>query len=234
MREFVPEVQDGLRKALPKMVERIVPSVVFEAGMSMPRVEQVALFEFQDVAQTTGVVLADSFLSFHTTVYRTYEEFEDQFSSIVSQIHSIVDLGLLERCGLRYVDAITLREGELLNQYVRAGMLGLDPVGIGNITAPVSESVFRATTEIGTLVVRFAQLPEIVTGASFFPADLQPMSLKFSHREDEKLVGALDFDHFSVTSSAFEPNDAMQMLGSLHDAIDRAFRASVSPAAFKL
>ena len=234
MRDSVPEVQDGLRKRFPRTIERLLPSIAFDTDGGMPRVEQVALFEFQDAEQKSGITLAESFLAFHTTAYHTYEDFEADFLALTEQIHAVVDLGLLERCGLRYVDAISLRDGESLSQYVRPEMLGLDPKNIGNVVNSTSESVFRGTSDVGTLVVRFAQLANVVDDAKFFPADLQPVSLKYVHREGERLAGALDFDHFSTTSIPFEPKEAMQKLGTLHDAIDRAFRSSVLPAAFDL
>jgi uncharacterized protein (TIGR04255 family) len=232
MRDSVPEVQDRLRKRFPRTIERVLPSIAFDADGGMPRVEQVALFEFQDADQKSGVILAESFLNFHTTAYQTYEEFEVDFLALTTQIHAVVDLGLLERCGLRYVDAISLRNGESLSQYVRPEMLGLDPKSIGSVVTSTSESVFRGITDVGTLVVRFAQLANIVDDAKFFPADLQPVSLKYVHHKGERLAGALDFDHFSTMSIPFEPKEAMQQLGTLHDAIDRAFRCSVLPGAF--
>jgi uncharacterized protein (TIGR04255 family) len=228
--DYLPEVQDRLRKeGFPGFRRSQMAQVTFQSGT--PSFASVEQYEFQNADTTEGIILGPESITYHTTRYGMYEEFEPRFRRAIEHVHDVVGLSLLERCGLRYVDLIQTRAGETLADYLRPETLGLDlaKVGVQNAT---SNYLFQGTTEIGRLNIRISKT---IGEAQPLPLDLSPMMLAMDKKiGNGELAAILDFDHFSERRTDFTVETAIEQLGELHDAITRAFAQAVTAKAFQL
>lgn len=231
MAQHVPAVQEGLRKAgFPLLQRSIVKSFTVGPG-GMPTLEDRELWHFKNIEQTRAITLTRDSVSFQTTDYKTYDAIAPLFDHALEQIHKVVEINVLQRCGLRYLDVVNPAAGEDFLAYLRPEILGLYAQATFGVEPEVQSSFFRAKTECGTLVVKFTttEAPNIL------PADLMPAILDLRMQIPARTkIGTLDFDHFTAQQSPFSLERASALLGDLHDAITRALAACVTPDAFKL
>lgn len=222
---YVPTIQDQLRKVgFPQFKPIQTQEIAFDAH-GFPSVVGAHRYEFQDKSGQSGIVLAANSISFHATKYSTYEEFEAQFAQMLEIIDASLSVNLTERFGLRYIDYVEPHEGEDLSLYLTEPILGLRPEIIG-VTNPFSIYQLQGHTTIGQLVLRFRQ---VLAGSPIMPLDLQPTTLTLRIEQNAaRRAAVLDFDHFRDEKRDFVIADAIATIGDLHDAIDCAFRASVT------
>lgn len=225
MEEYVPEVQDRLRKeGYPRFIEGQVQEVRFDSATG-PRVAAHPRWDFQTKDARTGIILTRSSLVVQTNQYDTYEDFETHLERVIGIVGDAVQLDLVERLGLRYVDLIRPGDGESFTDYLKQGLHGLSAEELG-----VNQSLVRSETigdtDVGRLVVRCVQVRQ----AAPLPPDLWPATLNFDHvtmRSDE-LVTVLDLDHYAEGSRDFDTSGILTAMGNLHDTLDGAFRAAVT------
>ncbi len=227
--KYVPEIQEQLRhKGFPRFVKGQIQEIRIEIG-STPKVNVSDRYEFQNKEGTSGIVLASDFISLHTNKYEVYEKFEETFRVALAIIHQVVSLSLVERIGLRYVDLIRLGADEKFSDYLQPGLLGLENAKLG-VTKSLSRFEFVGVTEVGKLVVRYSQSDN----GTFLPADLMPSPLKHDVEVPPgEVVSFLDLDHFSEQSHDFEVSSVLELLGRLHDYLDRTFRSAVTETALQ-
>jgi uncharacterized protein (TIGR04255 family) len=150
----------------------------------------------------------------------------------LSIITEFVDVDLVERIGLRYVDLVRPQEGEDPALYLDPGLLGFPFQRVSGI--PTSRPTFRiesqATTTQGFLAVRCSWPDKQL----YLPPDMIPtvLAFEFQLQPNERPV-ILDFDHYSVEVRDFVPGRIVDAVADLHDAIDVAFRKAVTDYAFK-
>ena len=227
--KFVPEIQEKLRhKGFPRFLRSQLPELNFVLPNPTPKVSFTERFEFQNKEADLGIVLTSNFFAVHTNNYKNYEEFEKNISSAIDAIDGSLNLSIVERMGLRYVDLVRPKQDEKWDTYLQPGLLGVDPEKIGIVRDWIRRLEFQGDTELGKLVIRCAQTDQAL------PPDLQPPSLKYSLTlEPGEIAACLDFDHFSERSADFDPQTVLTMIGDLHDHLDRAFRNSVTTTALK-
>lgn len=228
--KYIPEIQEQLRhKGFPRFVKGQVQEIRFEIGETTPKVNVSERYEFQNKEGTSGIVLASDFVSLHTNKYEVYEKFEETFRVALAIIHQVVSFSLVERIGLRYVDLIRLGADEKFSDYLQPGLLGLENGKLG-VTKSLSRFEFVGTTEVGKLVIRYSQSDN----GAFLPADLMPSPLRHEAEVPPgEVVSFLDLDHFLEQSQDFEVSSVLELLGRLHDNLDRAFRSAVTETALQ-
>ncbi len=178
----------------------------------------------------TGVMLTPQFVVLHTSHYKTFEWFSSILSPVLEAVASEIDVRLVERVGIRYVDLVRMEPGESFGQYLKPGLVGfpfgeLQTAGVTKAFA-LSHSVAQLADSL--LTVRSTQLN---TG-QFLPPDLTPSPLHYEVqlRPDEP-VALLDFDHYAAGDMEFEPKTLVDRLDSLHKVASEAFRLAVQPYA---
>jgi uncharacterized protein (TIGR04255 family) len=226
--KFVPDIQEKLRhRGFPRFLRSQVPEFAFVLGESAPKVTFMERFEFQNREETLGIVLTSNNFAVHTNDYRTYEDFEKSIETAIEIINGAMNLSIVERIGLRYVDLVRLKKNETWMHYLQPGLLGLDPAKVG-VKSWTSKFESLGATVIGKLLIRCGQTEQAL------PADLQSPTLKYSITlKPREVATLLDCDHFSEETTDFEPKAVLAKIGDLHDHIDRAFRNSVTPHALK-
>lgn len=224
---FVPEIQEQLRhKGFPRFIRGQMQEILLTPN-SPPKLSVTDRYEFQDKDERLGIVLTTNYLAVQTNNYGCFKDFQEIFTTALLVVNRVLRVGLLERIGLRYVDLIRPGQNESLSQYLNPGLVGIDPKSVG-VKSWTSRFEQTGTTELGTLVTRCTQLPQIL------PPDLFPSTLKYSIELKPNEMGTLlDFDHFVERSEDFDTKRVVSITGELHNALDLAFRNSVTPYALE-
>jgi len=227
--KYIPEIQEQLRhKGFPRFVKGQIQEFRFEIDAA-PKAHAIDRYEFQNKEGTSGITLATDFISLHTSKYEVNEKFEETFGIVLTIIHEVVSLSLVERIGLRYINLIRLNTGEKFSDYLQPGLLGLEDEKLG-VQKSLSRFELVGVTDVGKLVVRYSQSDN----GTFLPPDLVPSPLKHDIQipTGEK-VAFLDLDHFSEESHDFEAGSVIETLRHLHGNLDRTFRSAVTEAALQ-
>jgi uncharacterized protein (TIGR04255 family) len=227
--EHVPAIQDALRHSgFPVFKQAVIKGIKLDAG-GMIKLDEREIWHFENVETTAGIVLARDFVTLQTTTYDRFATTLPPFIGAVKKIHQAVEINVLQRCGLRYVDVVHPKLGESFATYLRPEIIGISS-SIDGVSPRIQSSSFTGASECGTLTVRFG------TGyaPNVMPADLLPITLKLSHPFNEgDPIGTLDLDHYVERQETFSPERAEGILGELHDACSRAFLTCVTPAALQ-
>ena len=225
--KFVPDIQEQLRhKGFPRFVKNQIQEILVQQNAA-PKVNVTDRFEFQNKEQSVGIVLTSNSVAVHTSRYTSFEDFEGIFATVLIVVNRVLQLSLLERVGLRYIDVVRVNQnaGEKLTDYLKPGLLGLDPEKI-RAKDWIGRLEQSGRTECGKLVVKCLQHNQIL------PPDLSPSSLSYGMTlQQGEIVTLLDFDHFADKSDEFETKYVVAAIGELHDALDLAFREAVTDEA---
>lgn len=244
MANFLPQIQEGMRKAgypdfernLTVALNLIAPTLNADAKApkdSMPSAQQVERYNFFNADRTKNLIVEPGAFSFQTTDYDTFETFSKEFFNGIAIVHDVVTLAYAERVGIRYLDAVVPTEGEKgLPKYLIPQVLGLanklsDEI---NVTLSLTETHFLAKT--GRVLARTI----IQNGQLGFPLDLQPagmtLSSKFSSVKGVHAI--LDTDAAFEKRQSFDMSKLQACLKGLHDDIRIAFDATVMPYALSV
>ncbi len=225
LRDRLPAVQDKLRHSgFPVFNRAIVKVVNVKIGSQMPEIEDREVWHFNNIDADHGIVLSRDFVTLHSTRYQQFELMLELFQTALEKIHSVAQIDVFQRCGLRYVNAISPAPGQDYGTYLRPGVIGIS--SIMTDVEPIAQNImFAGKTNCGTLVVRF------VTGASpnIMPPDLVPLTLNLPAVIPAGTpVGTLDLDHFTERQEVFSVEQTLQQLVALHDGCWDAFNSCVT------
>lgn len=146
----------------------------------------------------TSVVVTEGFVVLQTTAYDDFESFIAQLKAVISTVNDTVGGLLVERIGLRYVDAIVPKPGETWRQYVQPTLHGFDsPLFKESKTLQLHQTV--AETDVGHVIVRLYQNLE----AAVLPPDLGTGALKAvtTQAKPGEVVTLVDVDSFTKFDS---------------------------------
>jgi uncharacterized protein (TIGR04255 family) len=229
MAEYIPQIQERLRKeGYPLFREGEIREVRF--GPEHPELTRAPRWHFDTAARDAGFVVQTASVVFHTTAYDTHGSFFAELERGLSLIHDAVGIGVVERLGLRYVDAFQPDPGYSLAEYFQPAISGIRLDEIGAAAPRLSINLVAETAIGGRLVVRLSQN----TGGWFLPPDLQPPELtvrKVFASEGE--IAVLDYDHYIERVESFSVADIVGRFEDLHGAVSMAFEQTVSPFALK-
>lgn len=229
MADYVPQIQERLRReGYPLFREGEIREIRW--GVDKPDLTRIQRWHFDRIERNAGFLLQPASIVFHTTAYDTHEIFFADLKRGLSIIQEVSGVQVVERLGLRYVDAFQAEEGYRLGEYFQPGISGLSVAEIG-ATNPQLFINLVADTEIGgKLVLRLRQN----TGGWFLPPDLQPLELAMTKAfAPDKEIAVLDYDHFIEEVRTFAVEDILNRFGSLQKIVSGAFKATVSPFALE-
>ncbi len=231
MARYVDQVQDRLRREGyplfdPQQLTQLVIPGPGQAQPPEPRIQQTVSWLMTRSDRTAGFILGPSTITYHTTHYQTHNEFIPELLRGLAAVHEAVSLDHVSRLGLRYLDAVLPRAGEVAGQYLVDGLHGID----FNATCrhAMAESVFSTDTRPlvpkGTLVVRVYRM----TAPLGFPPDMLPAGLAIAPKfdiKDAREHAIIDTDHYVEGRMAVEMNKLNEQLLSLHATIKSVFGA---------
>jgi uncharacterized protein (TIGR04255 family) len=230
--EAVPLFQNRLRRdGFPRFRKSELQQVTLGPGTA--KAETNPRWDFLDRDKTSVVTLTNDFVILQTNAYSRFEDFAERLTAVLALLSEFVEIDLVERIGLRYVDLVRPADGEDPALYLDAGLLGFPFGKLTNLAT--SKHVFRteslATTEEGTLAVRCLRPDK----PQYLPPDLMPSVLSFAlNLGPSELPVILDFDHFSTRARDFRTDEVVDAVGDLHDAVDIAFRQAATEHAFRV
>lgn len=224
MEDYVPQIQEHMRKAgYPLYRQGEIREVHF--GPEKSDLTHTKRWYFDAIERNAGFLLQVGSIVYHTTAYDTSEAFFAALKIGLSIIHEVVDINVVERLGLRYVDAFQADEDHELGEYFQPGISGISLAEIG-AAQPRSLINLVVDTQVGgKLVIRLSQNTE----GGPLPPDLQPPDLAFTKQfAPDKKIAMLDYDHFIENVGRFSVEEVIETFGNLHTATSGAFRKTVS------
>jgi uncharacterized protein (TIGR04255 family) len=225
MKQFVPEIQERLRKSgYPRYAEAQTQEIVLTGGPE-PMLNTSTKWVFGDRDLKTAVVVAREFVTLETTSYETFDLFVERMAEALRVVGEIAQVDLAERLGLRYLDYVKPLGTDSMADYLSAGLLGINGEGLRGVR---SQYLARGQSDLGQMMVRVTH----GGGAFRLPPDLQPLDLAQPTIADSGDWALLDFDHFSDMPRPYNVDAIVDALWGLHDLVDATFRNSATEHAF--
>ncbi len=190
-----------------------------------PKIDTLTFWLITKSDRSSGFILDQSSLTFHTTHYVTKNKFIPVLLDGLKEVHKIVNLEHISRLGLRYLDAVIPTGKDSIEDYLSDGLHGIK---FGDsVRYSLHESVFETNSDPkSTLIARVHR----ANGILGYPPDITPSGLvpmtRFN-REDKVTHAVIDTDHFSEYQYTIKIDfkKLKTQLESLHEGITKAFEA---------
>jgi uncharacterized protein (TIGR04255 family) len=217
--EFIPRIQEALRKQYPTPVKRSGQTVqVQPSGISVSAEDRWA---FISSNKKSAIEINQERITYVTTEYPRFPEFSEICKQAIKTLVDIVEPSLVLRIGLRYSDLITVDHGEDITNLVDKHFgLPSSIESLGGILQYSTDTFIH--TDMGGLAIRtlygendLACLPDIKG---------LPIPIKADTKPSERMI--IDFDHYweaKEESVNFETSEVLKKLSSLHKTTRDAF-----------
>jgi uncharacterized protein (TIGR04255 family) len=231
--EFLPTIQERFRTSgFPDYAVNkvIVIQIANQNGQPVPTPGFQEHYAFRNIEKTLSFILETDKLSFQSTRYGTFERFSETFLQGLSIVHDVVRLDFTERIGMRYLDRVSPVGSDTLDQYLVPEVRGLsDCVG----GTPL-RSFYEVLSQNGDIKLLSRVITQ--TGPLAFPPDLMPGDMAIDPRfaAYDGLHAILDNDGFFDGRESYSSETVGRYLTAIHDAVTKAFRATVTPHALKV
>lgn len=217
--EYLPEIQEELRKKYPIVEKRNDEKLQIEVGHLT--VEKVSRWKFLSTNRKSAIEITNERLIYTTEEYSGFNDFTANCEQAIGIIESVVEPSLILRIGLRYDNLILIQNGDTANDLVGQNFTFMrDMEKIGNVENQTTETFFK--TSIGEMTIRslygknnLSCLPDIQRLSPSPRYDLPP---------SERII--LDFDHFWKSKEKpleFKSNIILKKLKELHETSRWAF-----------
>jgi uncharacterized protein (TIGR04255 family) len=230
MRQYVPKIQEQLRKEFPDFKEDAINAfqLQFESGKPKPAFNQTSRWHFNKPDGMSGFLLQPTSLSFHTTAYNTFEPFLADMMRGIEIVHKAAALGLVESVAIRTLDVVVPEAETKVQQYLNPQACGLSEDLDGELRQSSVECV-RDFPPHGALISRVA----IVNGSLGMPMDLYPLTLELKPKLKTLNTwhAILDNDRQEKRRFDFDPGSIRTGLTEVKKGATEAFLKSVSPFA---
>jgi uncharacterized protein (TIGR04255 family) len=174
-----------------------VQSVARDEGGGEPQVRAQQRVRFENREATFGYLLAADQLITHQSSYTNFEDLCDNVRRGFQAVIQHANIPFITRIGLRYIDLITARPGETVDEYVQPQFRAFAP----DLPAVADGAAERrgSVQLIEWKYPRSRVLFKVYRGTHTdpLPVDLKPVSLRFSRcpsKDRESLI--FDIDHF--------------------------------------
>jgi uncharacterized protein (TIGR04255 family) len=225
--DFLPSIQEGLRKfGFPAFTVHttVALQLAVKDGQTVPQPVPHKQYLFANVEQTHCFVLSSDSLTFQSTNYGTYESFSNVFLEGLAFVHKEVALDFTDRVGLRYLDHVFPKAGDILPRYLAPEVQGLSTRLGGQPVHSYSE----ALNAVGNVMLRARVV--VQSGGLGFPPDLLPQGMAVQQRflQAQGMHAILDTDGSVEGRALFSLEEVRQHLLAIHEVIGAAFRATVT------
>lgn len=234
MPEYVPRIQEHLRRiGYPDFrQDTLVSFNIRRTDEAQPEIQnlQQNRWSFTNAKGDEGYLVSSDSLVFHTVAYDSFDNFSDKALTGLSFMHKTIELAYIDRIGLRYLDFVSPKAGELIDDYLTPSLLGHSMLISGTLTHAYTETLSQI--DGGTLIARAV----ITESGLTIPPDLVPLNLKLSPRFSSVSGrnAVLDVDYFvSERLDGVNMDLIRSQLHASHKIITDAFLASVTDHAIK-
>lgn len=237
MKKYVDDIQDALRlQGYPLFESRESTQIKFEFSApnepAQPAFETVQQWYMSDLNRTSGFVLGNDFITYHTTDYETHQPFLKELMKGLTVVMNNPKPALITRLGLRYLDAVLPEAGETIEQYLCEGLHGLD-LKLQQVQS-VNEMVFQ--TNVGPVISNGFIVTRLhkMNGQLGFPPDMVPIGVDMLERFKTTTPlwhGIIDTDHYVEGNVPPSIDLVEEQFISLHSVIKGTFNKMISPYA---
>ncbi|MHB1565038.1 MAG: TIGR04255 family protein [Leptospirillum sp.] len=233
MNKYVSDVQDRLRREGYTLFEPLqmmhLQFAHSDQKMISPNIVPAISWLITKGDRTSGFILNDFSVTYHTTHYETNEQFIPELLRGLKTVHEVVQLDHVSRLGLRYLDAVLPQPGESVDQYLAEGLCGIRFCAIRKYA--LYESVFE--TECGPLLQKGTLMARVhqMTAPLGYPPGIVPHGLLPKARFDIKEVcshAVIDMDHYAEGQISLDFDKIGKQIVSLHKVIKNAFEATTT------
>ena len=217
--EYIPKIQEALRKQYPIQEKRSEQTVqVQPGGIAVSAIDRWA---FISADKKNAIDINQERIVYITAEYPRFAGFSDACKQAIETLVNIVEPSLILRIGLRYSDLVIVDDGEEVTKLVN------EHFGLPNCIESLGATRKHSTdtflhTNMGGLAIRTLYGRHNLTCLP----DVQglPISIKADATPSERIV--LDFDHYweaKDESVSFQANDVLEKLAALHETSREAF-----------
>jgi len=228
---LVPAIQEALRKNYPSFRHDQVQSIEIGPTASPATTTTEHIWSFTNLENQEGFLIQQNSLVFLATHYKTFHDFSGRHATLLQAFEKIVPDLLVERLGLRFIDVIVPKQGEMPEDYVASGLRGceIDSISPSNFR---SQYQARWMRHDGALLFRFA------TGITppFWPQDLRTVQLAnpeviarahTAHTANLR-IGRMDFDRTTAYRGPFVAPELLSQFSNMHSDLSRTFKGAMS------
>lgn len=220
IQSYIPKLQESLRKQYPIPDKKSEQAIQIQPGGIA--VSSFDRWSFMSANKKSAININQDSLIYCTSEYARFQGFSHACKYALDLLANIIDPSLILRIGLRYGDLVKIDANEIATDLVDPYFIFPTCVNqLGKAQHHRSETILA--TEFGVLAIRTLYG---IHNLSCLP-DIQgnlPVILENDETPSERI--ALDFDHFWESkdqSIAFETNEILQKLESLHETSRAAF-----------
>jgi uncharacterized protein (TIGR04255 family) len=233
--EVLPTIQEGFRNlGFPDFSSQKVMALRLTVQNGQPIPSPPTLidrFSFRNLETTNSFLLDPDKLIFQSTDYGQFETFSGVLLKGLELLHDVVRLDFTERVGLRYLDRVTPRGTDRLEDYLVPEVLGVGG-RLGGLAGKTLRSFSETLHETsGTKLLSRVIIQE---GGLAFPPDLLGNNMAVNKRflDYTGRHAILDNDGFVERREPYSIDTLRLHLNGIHTLIDAAFRATATPHAF--
>jgi uncharacterized protein (TIGR04255 family) len=234
IQRHIPDIQEKLRKDLPKFNEIETLDVNVQSNQKEARVN--TRWHFYDKESTIGLLLEQDMILFHTTKYHTFDYFSAFLEKTLKSINEVLNIGLCTRLGLRYINFLD----ENIDKFIQKPLLGFS-LNFEDIKEH-NQGFYRTEAVNNTKCDGILKLQSIYTHANrvnkdlilFVPPDLSAGAslLTFSNESPKDTFFLLDIDHFMIKNDVdFDIKEIIKNFDSLHKGISNTFLSAITDKA---
>lgn len=197
---------------------------VFNVAGSTAKPDQINIYSFSNMERDCSFTLQKSALTFQSTRYDTFESFIEKFFTGLVLIHKMFAIDLSERVGIRYLNAVMVRDNEKLSQYLIPEVLGLYGKLHGDLIHSFSEFGIKDAdySLVSRVIIRNGQLG-LPPDVSLANLQLQPQFIR-----DVNNHAMIDTDAFYEMREPFNLDNIKNHLNKLHETATDAFQVVIT------
>lgn len=220
-----------------------IEELEFTSHVAQPKVKKMTSWHFINFEQDAGFVINPNFIVFHTTNYSSFDDFIKNVLLGVAVINKHLELVVIERLGLRYLDAVIIKNGEQIDDYLSKDLLSVqDKLGLGNngfkIQHSMNEKILVNHNLNETCISRVVSA-NLDNSNPLLPQELVPLvqHLKIK-KELTNITGLmtlidLDASKLQLRLKTIETTELSAILTRLHASLTNIFESLVNVEAFK-
>ncbi|MDC5609462.1 TIGR04255 family protein [Acinetobacter baumannii] len=220
-----------------------IEELEFTSHVAQPKVKKMTSWHFINFEQNAGFVINPNFIAFHTTNYNSFDDFIKNVLLAIDILNRHLDLVVIERLGLRYLDAVIIKDGEKIDNYLSRDLLSVqDTLGLDNngfkIQHSMNEKIFVNAKLNETCICRVVSA-NLINSNPLLPQELVPLiqhlKIKKELTDISGLMTLIDLDasKTQLRLKTVEKSELIDILNKLHDNLSCVFESLVNVEAFK-
>lgn len=220
-----------------------IEELEFTSHVVQPKVKKMTSWHFINFEQDAGFVVNPSFIVFHTTNYSSFDNFIKNVLLGVSVINKHLDVVVIERLGMRYLDAVIIKNGQRIDNYLSKDLLSVqDKLGLDNYGFKIQHSMnekILINQDLNETCISRVVSANLDNSNPLLPQELVPLvqHLKIK-KELTNITGLmtlidLDASKTQLRLKAIEIEELSTILAKLHASLSSVFESLVNVEAFK-